>query len=81
MSVRTIDPAYMSVQEWADNMVPALEQFGNLGRLWSEDEWRNWAAQLLNLPALSGSIVPDPYDYEDWRMWAQRLNQNLAEIA
>ena len=76
MSVQTIDPAHVSVQEWCDFMVPNLEQFGNLGRL-DGDNWREWGTQLLNLPALSGSIVPDPYQFDDWILWAMRLNENL----
>lgn len=79
MGVSTISPSYMTFRQWADFMVPNLERFGNLGRLAREEEWREWGAALLNLPALSGSIVPDPYQFDDWRKWVQRLNENLAE--
>lgn len=80
MSINTIDPSYMSVREWTDFMVPNLEQYGNLGRLSRDDEWRAWGAQLLNLPGISGSIVPDPYQFDDWRTWAQRCVQNLSVV-
>lgn len=77
MSVTTIDPRGISLREWCDFMVPNLEQFGNLARLDDDDMWREWAMQLLNLPRLSGSIVPDPSDFDDWAEWATRLNKNL----
>lgn len=77
MSVDTIDPAYLTVTEWTDFMVTNLEQFGNLPRLDDPNGWRDWALALLNLPALSGSIVPDPYQFETWTAWAMRLNENL----
>lgn len=80
MSVEIIDPAYLTAQQWTDFMTPNLEQFGNIGRLGREEEWRLWGAQLLNVPALSGNIVPDPYLFDDWRTWAQRLCANLSEM-
>ncbi len=80
MSVDTVNPAYMTVRDWADAMVQNLEQFGNLGRLDDEAQWKNWGAQLLNLPGISGSIIPDPYQFDDWRTWAARCVQNLSEM-
>ena len=80
MSVEVISPQFMSVREWTDFMTPNLDQFGNLGRLMRDEGWREWGAQLLNMPALSGSIVPDPYLFDDWRAWALRLCENLAEV-
>jgi hypothetical protein len=66
----------MSLHEWCDFMVPVLEQFGNLGRLDGEN-WQEWALQLLNLPRLSGTVVPDPFQFAEWSDWAERLNKNL----
>lgn len=80
MSVHVISPDFVSATEWADFMVPNLEQYGNLGRLDDEKEWRTWGLQLLNLPALSGSIIPNPYDFDDWRAWARRCVENLAGV-
>ena len=80
MSVNIITPAYMTLREWTDAMCQNLEQFGNLSRLDQREDWREWGAMLLNLPALSGSIVPDPYQFDDWRVWAQRCNENLSVV-
>lgn len=81
MSIQPIDPSYMTVKQWADFMVPVLEPFGNLGRLDRDEHWRDWAAQLLTLPKLSGSIVPDPYQFEDWRTWAVRACAGLSQVS
>jgi hypothetical protein len=70
----------MTVRDWTDAMVQNLEQFGNLGRLDHREDWREWGAELLNLPAISGSIIPDPYQFDDWRAWAQRCNENLSVV-
>lgn len=80
MSIRVIIPSHLTLREWVDFMTPNLEQYGNLARLDDEKEWRAWAATLLNLPAFSGSIVPNPYHFDDWQTWVQRLNENLAEV-
>ena len=80
MSVRTISPGYMQLRDWADYMCQNLEHYGNLARLDREEEWQDWGATLLNIPALSGSIIPDPYQFDDWRTWAQRCNENLAVL-
>lgn len=80
MSIRIISPAYMKVREWTDMMTPNLEKYGNIGRLQNDDGWKAWGAQLLNLPGLSGSIVPDPYGFDDWKAWASRLNANLSGV-
>ncbi len=80
MSVLTINPDYLTVQQWADFMVPNLSQYGNLGRLDDETEWAEWGERLMNLPGLSGSIVPDPRAFENWREWVDRLNQNLSAV-
>lgn len=80
MSVWTIDPFGMTAIQWADAMALNIEQFGNLGRLENEEQWRAWAEQLLNLPGISGSIVPDPYAFESWQVWAAELNTGLSTV-
>lgn len=77
MTVTVIDPAYLTVTEWCDFMVTNLEQFGNLPRLDDPEKWRDWGVELLNMPQLSGSIVPDPFQFDNWTAWAMRLNENL----
>lgn len=80
MTISTVDPWGMGVRDWTDAMTISVEQYGNLGRLNSDDAWREWGAQLLTLPGLSGSIVPDPYAFGTWQEWAERLNDGLAAV-
>lgn len=81
MSVITIDPAFMTAPQWADAMILNLEQYGNIGRLDDEKKWREWASQLLNLPKLAGNVVPDPYQFDDWRTWAIRCVENIGQLS
>lgn len=80
MSVFIVDPGGLAPREWADFMTPNLEQYGNLPRLDSDDGWQEWAAQLGNLPGLSGAVVPNPYNFTVWREWADRFCQNLSVL-
>lgn len=80
MSVNVINPRGLNARDWADFMTPNLEQYGNLPRLDSDDAWKEWAAQLGNLPGLSGEIVPNPYNFNEWQPWAERFCLNLSEL-
>ena len=80
MSIHAIDPGGHTAVSWADAMVIELEQFGNLGRLDDPEQWREWAVQLFLLPSISGSIVPDPYNFATWDEWAKCLNGGLAAV-
>ena len=74
MTAWPIDPFGMTATDWTDAMAINLEEFGNLPRLENADAWQAWAEQVLNLPGLSGSIVPDPYAFARWEEWAAQLN-------
>lgn len=73
----TVNPYQLGVREWADVMTPILETFGNIGRLDDPTAWQRWGADILSLSSLSGVILPDPYEYADWREWAVRFVQIL----
>lgn len=79
MSVRTISPFHIDLSAWADAMVQNVEKYGNLGRLMGDD-WRAFGLNMMTLPGLSGSIVPDPYAFTDWQDWVMRLNENLSVV-
>ena len=80
MTIHVIDPWSMPLPAWADAMVLELDAYGNLGRLDDETRWREWGEQMLNMPGISGSIVPDPYTFGTWQEWAERLNDGLAAV-
>lgn len=70
-------PSGMQLLDWADQVVLDLDNFGAFGRLSSETDWQNWAVQFLNNTTL-GRNLPNPYQFSDWREWAERFVQMLA---
>lgn len=79
--METISYKHITMKKWADFMVPILEQFGNVGRLDDESKWQPWAAQLSNLPGLSGNVVPNPYTFAKWQDWVARFNENVCQVS
>jgi len=43
----------------------------------SESEWQDWGMQLLNNTTL-GRNLPNPYNFTEWKEWAERLYGVLA---
>lgn len=70
-----IDPrGFETVTQWADFMVPLFEQTSeNFPRLDDPEEWQQWAATVFGDVDPIGQDAPDPYTYDNWREWAQRL--------
>lgn len=69
-----IDPRGLTVVEWCDRMIPALESYGTIGRLDNPDEWRDWARRAYNLTASLRQNVPSPDWFSDWQDWANAFN-------
>ena len=74
MSLRLTMPTGMSLQDWSDQMVFELDQYGSFGRMKSDADWKDWAANILNTVTLSANL-PNPYDFTDWKDWAERFCQ------
>lgn len=70
----------MSVKQWTDAMADRLWIFGPIPRVDRDDEWRAWGANLLNLPSIRGINLPDPYQFSDWRRWADRVVEVFSSI-
>lgn len=70
-------PTGLSLRDWADCVVQDLDRYGPFGRLGEEADWQNWAVQFLNNTSL-GRNLPMPYDFTDWREWADRVSGLLA---
>ena len=69
-------PSYMELTEWSDIITSELSQYGTFNRLTDETQWQNWAAQFLTSVGLQGR-VPQPYGFDNWKEWAERLVQTL----
>jgi hypothetical protein len=77
MSIRITWPTGMSLQDWADQVALDLDPYGAFGRLDIPDRWQDWAMQFLNNMSL-GRNFPNPYDFKEWRTWAERFCQALG---
>lgn len=76
MSIRVTLPTGMELRDWADQIALDLDPFGAFGRLDIESNWQNWAMQFLNNMTLRENF-PVPYNFDDWREWAERFCQVL----
>lgn len=71
-----INPIMMDVLEWTDKMAPELiKDGGYLGRLDDPTQWREWARSVMLINNDLEGEVPNPYQFDDWRDWAQRFLQ------
>lgn len=68
-----INPYGMTIIEWADAVVLATQDVWSLGRLDDESDWQNWAVGLVRAPEVARRAPPDPYQFNDWREWAERV--------
>ena len=70
-----IDPrGFNTVTAWADFMTPLFERFSeNFPRLDDETQWQEWASTVFGDVDPIGQDAPDPFAYDDWREWAERL--------
>jgi hypothetical protein len=63
----------MALLDWADSVILAVGDAWSFGTLQSEDDWQNWAVGLLRASNFTQQVVPDPYQFDDWREWAMRV--------
>ena len=70
-------PTYMSLRDWADQIVLDLDPYGRIGNLQDDAQWQDWGMQIINNTSLPETI-PVPYYFDDWRDWAERFCQVLA---
>ena len=68
-----IDPVNMSLTEWADAVMLTVADTWSFGKLDDENKWQDWAVGFVRAPSLAQRVLPDPYQFTDWRDWAQRV--------
>jgi hypothetical protein len=76
--MNVVNPLGMTFVEWADaialvnvTQVPTMKAM-------SEDDWQRWAVSFLNSTGRLTQLLPNPYTFESWRLWAQRTNELLT---
>ena len=70
-----IDPRFMEVIEWTDKMTPSLLNYGDIGKLDDPDNWQNWARGVILINQQWQSVAPNPFEFQNWRDWAERFLQ------
>jgi hypothetical protein len=58
-------------------MYPDLEQYGTVVKMMPGGNWQDWAAGLLAVNKIAESSAPNPYLFDDWKLWAMRFIQTL----
>ena len=74
MRVRVTLPTHLTLRDWADQITLDFDSYGAFGRLEDENNWQNWAMQFINNLTLRENF-PIPYQFDDWREWAERFCQ------
>jgi hypothetical protein len=75
--IQVTDPRYMSIEHWTSLVGASLQPFGGVPLLATLKDWRHWANEVRQIPAISNFGVPEPSLYKNWVDWAHRLNAAL----
>lgn len=75
-----IDPRPLSAVQWIDFTSLALSNFGPVIKIERASEWKQWALDVVQIPAIAALDVPDPDEFENWQEWAIRFNQNCGAV-
>ncbi len=67
-----IDPRGMSLRDWADSVILAVGDAWSFGVLQDDAGWQDWAVGFVRASNFTQRVVPDPYQFDDWREWAMR---------
>lgn len=67
-----INPRNMTLTDWADSVILAVSDARSFGKLEDESRWQDWAIGFVRASPFSQQAIPDPYQFADWRDWAER---------
>ena len=68
-----INPVGMTWQDWASSVILDTEASWSFGVPTSETDWREFAVGFVRAPSFAQRVLPDPYEFSDWRDWAMRV--------
>lgn len=69
-------PHGLGLIEWADAAMSALTNYTSITPLVDAD-WQSWGMFFFNNPQLALLGPPNPYEYQEWEPWAERLADAL----
>lgn len=67
-----IDPRNLTLQEWADAVILTFASDWQFGTFKEGDDWRQYVVGFVRAPSTAQRILPDPWQFSDWRDWAMR---------
>ena len=67
-----IDPRGMTWQDWASSVILAVGDAWSFGTPPAETDWQNYAVGFVRASNFTQRVLPDPYQFSDWRGWAMR---------
>lgn len=78
----SVDPRGMpDVIAWADATILTLSDSWAFGRLDDPDQWRDWATAFVRASPFAQQNPPDPYAFDDWRLFAERVYSYLEKVS
>lgn len=69
----SVNPIGLTLTQWADAVIITVDDAWLFGKLESEERWRDWAVGFTRAPSFANKLVPDPYQFSNWRDWAERV--------
>lgn len=69
----SVDPRGMAWQDWAASAILAANDAWSYGTPPSERAWKDFAVGFARSPTFAQRVLPDPYQFSDWRDWAMRV--------
>lgn len=73
-----IIPVNMTVIEWANQMTNEVSQFGDIIKLENPEDWQFWALSVILSNEQWEAVIPNPFNYTDWREWAELFIGNVT---
>jgi hypothetical protein len=61
------------LQEWADAVVDAMNLYPSIMPLGPEMNWQYWGLVFFNDPSLGTFNPPNPFNYDNWKIWGEQL--------
>jgi hypothetical protein len=71
-------PTGMKLRDWADQICLDLDQFGPFSKMIDETKWQDWAVQFLAPLGLGGYNIANPYNFKEWKLWAEYMCGDLS---
>lgn len=75
----SVNPIGLTLRQWADAAILTTSDAWAFGKLTDEDKWQDWAVGFVRASPFTQRVLPDPYQFNDWRDWAMRVYPMLEE--